>query len=76
VFQYYSKKSTLAKAVHDTRAYYGTEWNMEWKEKIGMEYGMAQVWNGRFDVWNGTNLPYSILAYFDMVLLKSGFSFS
>ena len=35
-------------------------WNMEWKEKIGMEYGMAQVWNGRFDVWNGTNLPYSI----------------
>jgi len=36
------------------------EWNMEWKEKTGMEYGMAQVWNGRFDVWNGTNLPYSI----------------
>jgi len=33
---------------------------MEWKEKIGMEYGMAQVWNGRFDVWNGTNFPYSI----------------
>jgi len=28
-----------------SRAYYG----MEWKEKIGMEYGMAQVWNGRFD---------------------------
>jgi len=25
-----------------------------------MEYGMAQVWNGRFDVWNGTNLPHSI----------------
>jgi len=24
-----------------TKAYYG----MEWKEKIGMEYGMAQVWN-------------------------------
>jgi len=33
---------------------------MKWKEKRGMEYGMAQVWNGRFDVWNGTNLPYSI----------------
>jgi len=49
--------------VPGARAYYG----MEWKEKIGMEYGMAQVWNGRFDVWNGrfdvwngTNLPYSI----------------
>ena len=42
--------------VPGNRAYYG----MEWKEKIGMEYGMAQVWNGRFDVWNGTNLPYSI----------------
>jgi len=35
-------------------------WNMEWKEKIGMEYGMAEVWNGRFDLWNGTNFPYSI----------------
>jgi len=42
------------------RAHYGMEWNMEWKEKIGMEYGMARVWNGRFNVWNGTNLPYSI----------------
>jgi len=37
-----------------TRAYCGME------GKIGMEYGMAEVWNGRFDVWNGTNLPYSI----------------
>jgi len=38
---------------HDAvRAYYGMEWNKEWKEKIGMEYEMAQVWNGRFDVWN------------------------
>jgi len=55
-----------------SRAYYG----LEWKEKIGIEYGMAQVWNGIFDVWNGTNLPYSTLAHFDMVLLKSDFSFS
>jgi len=38
------------------RAYY----EVEWKEKIAMEYGMAQVWNGRFDLWNGTNLPYFI----------------
>ena len=30
------------------------------RKKIGLEYGMVQVWNGRFDVWNGTNLPYSI----------------
>jgi len=30
----------------------GVEWNMEWKENIGMEYEMSQVWNGRFDVWN------------------------
>jgi len=34
-----------------------------------MEYGMTQVWNGK-------NLLYSILAYFDMVFLKSVFSFS
>ena len=29
-----------------TTAYYGMEWNMEWKEKIGMEdlmYGMEQI---------------------------------
>ena len=32
---------------------------------------MQGIWNGRFDVWNGTNLLYSILACFDMVLLKS-----
>jgi len=38
--------------------------------------GSSMEWNGRFDVWNGTNHPYSILAHFDMVLLKSGFSFS
>jgi len=52
---------------------------MEWKENIGMEYGMVQAWNGRFDVWNGTKSSIfhtnSILAHFDMVLLKSGFSF-
>jgi len=23
-------------------------------------YEMAHVWNGRFNLWNGTNLPYSI----------------
>jgi len=53
---------------------------MEWKEKIGMECGMAQVWNGRFDVWNETKYSIfhanSILAHFHMVLLKSSFSFS
>jgi len=45
-----------------------------------MEYEMAQVWNGRFDVRNGTKSSIfhtnSILAHFDMVLLKSGFSFN
>ena len=62
------------------RACCGVEWNMELQEKICMEYGMAQVWNGRFDVWNGTKSSifhtYSMVAHFDMVLLKSGFSFS
>jgi len=40
------------------RAYYG----MEWKEKIGMEYGMAQVWNGMEDLMYGMerNVPYSM----------------
>jgi len=41
---------------------------MEWKEKIGMEwldYGMERIFH--------TN---SMLAHFDVVLLKSGFSFS
>jgi len=57
-----------------------TVWNgMDWKGKIGMEYGMAQVWNGRFDGWNGTKSSLfhtnSILAHFSMALLKSGFSF-
>jgi len=56
-------------------------WNgMEWKENVGVEYGMTQVWNGRFDVWNGAKSSIfhtnSILVHFDMVLLKSGFSFS
>jgi len=53
-----------AKVSSTVRAYYG----MEWKEKIGMEYGMAQVWNGRFDVWNGTNLPYSIQIPYSHIL--------
>jgi len=44
------------------RACYGMEWNMEWNENIGMEYGMAQVWNGMEDLMYGMepNLPYSI----------------
>jgi len=44
------------------RAYYGMELNMEWKEKIGMEYGMAQVWNGMEDLMYGMeqifHIPY------------------
>jgi len=32
------------------RAYYGIEWNIEWKEKIGMEYGTAQVSSGTEDL--------------------------
>jgi len=26
---------------------------MEWKEKIGMEHGMAQAWNGMEDLMYG-----------------------
>jgi len=49
---------------------------MEWKEKIGMEYGMTQAWNGMEKI---VHFPYRLdtcVAYFDIVLLKSGFSFS
>jgi len=52
---------------------------MEWKEKIGMEYGMTHVWNGMENLVYGMEQIFhinSILAYFDMLLLKSGFSFS
>ena len=58
------------------RAYYGMEWNMDWKEKTGMEYGME--WKIWWMEWNKSSIFHtnSILANFDMVLLKSGFSFS
>ena len=49
---------------------------MEGKNPYGIWNGSSMERKGRFDVWNGTNLPCSILAHFDMVLLKSGFSFS
>jgi len=46
----------------------------------GMEYGMeGKNRYGRFDVWNGTNLPYSIqipFLHILTVLLKFGVSFS
>jgi len=58
---------------HTQRYDQGILWyGMEGKNR----YGMTQVWNGKFNVWNGKNLPYSILAYFDMLLLKAFFSFS
>jgi len=49
--------------------------------KIGMEYAMTQVWNGMENLMYGMEKIFifhtnSILAYFDMVLLKCGFSFS
>jgi len=34
--------------------------NMEWKEKIGMEYGMAQVWNGMEDLMYGMEKIFHI----------------
>jgi len=45
---------------------------MEWKVKIGMEHGMTSM------EWKKSSMFHtnSILAYFDMVLLKSSFSFS
>jgi len=58
--------------------------NMEWKEKISTEYGMAQLWNGMEDLMYGMEQLFHlsvfhtsfILAHFDMVLLKFVFSFS
>jgi len=82
IFNSGKKQSSHLEYKSVARAYYGMEWyGIEYgmEGKIGMEYGMAQVWNGRFDVWNGTKSSIfytnSILAHFDMVLVKSGFSF-
>ena len=38
--------------------WYGMEYGMEGKKRHGISNGSS--WNGRFDGWNGTNLPYSI----------------
>jgi len=53
---------------------------MEWKEKnrYGIFHHVKMPKYGMEDLMHGMeqNLPCSVLAHFDMVLLKSGFSFS
>ena len=49
------------------REYYGMEWIMDWKGKIGMAYGMAQVWNGIEKLMYGIeqifHIPYKFHTY-------------
>jgi len=54
------------------------EYGMKGKNRYGIWNDSSMERNGKFDVWNGKNFPHfhtnSILAYFNMVLLKSVFS--
>ena len=65
------------------RAWYGTEWKMEWNKNLGMECGRCQngmewkisrmEWNGRFQEWNGRQssiLPYQFHNRFRALYLQ------